>query len=154
MPRACPNLIARIALVLLSAWPAGLLAETMYKWVDEKGVTHYSESPPDQGNSAKVELKVTPPSGPVTGGGDGWKQREMDSRKQKAEADGKQRMQEAKEAPERASRCRSARAQLDQLLNARRIFKLNDKGEREYVEDENRPKMIDQAQQEVNSSCR
>ena len=41
-------------------------AQAMYKWVDEKGVTHYSEHPPADAKlekkAAKVTPRVTPPS--------------------------------------------------------------------------------------------
>lgn len=45
-----------IALAFAACLPA-LAAAQMYKWVDEKGVTHYSESPPPTGKSETVPIK-------------------------------------------------------------------------------------------------
>lgn len=49
------------AILLLCAGAAGGVHAQVYKWVDEKGVTHYSDAPPPPGNAnaakAKVELK-------------------------------------------------------------------------------------------------
>ena len=45
------------ALLLLFAIPSVTAYATMYKWVDEKGVTHYGDSiPPEYRNSANIEL--------------------------------------------------------------------------------------------------
>ena len=48
------------AILLLCAGAAGGVHAQVYKWVDEKGVTHYSDAPPPPSNKAakaKVELK-------------------------------------------------------------------------------------------------
>ncbi|MBJ7313654.1 DUF4124 domain-containing protein [Rugamonas sp. CCM 8940] len=49
------------AILLLCAGAAGGVHAQVYKWVDEKGVTHYSDAPPPPGAGkaakAKVELK-------------------------------------------------------------------------------------------------
>jgi hypothetical protein len=45
-----------IALAFAACLPA-LAAAQMYKWVDEKGVTHYSETPPPSGKSETLSIK-------------------------------------------------------------------------------------------------
>lgn len=39
--------------------------ETVYKWVDEDGVVHFSDAPPADGDSADTETLVIPKSEPV-----------------------------------------------------------------------------------------
>jgi hypothetical protein len=40
----------------------------VYKWVDERGVTHYGERPPQGGKASEVPDRLaSPPSGAVTG---------------------------------------------------------------------------------------
>lgn len=45
-----------LAVALVAALPA-LAPAQMYKWVDEKGVTHYSETPPPSGKGQTVPIK-------------------------------------------------------------------------------------------------
>ena len=54
----------RSALLSLSlALFAFPVAAQIYKWVDEKGVSHFSETPPPDGKAKnrRVELKITMP---------------------------------------------------------------------------------------------
>ena len=48
-------LLPALALVALPA------AAQMYKWVDEKGVTHYSEKPPADGRGKALDIKTQDP---------------------------------------------------------------------------------------------
>ena len=129
------------------------VAQTVFKWVDEKGVTHYSEKPPEDRKSSKVEIKVEP----AKPGADDWKAREQQFRQrqieqsQKADAEAQQK---AKADGERAKRCARARESLDTLRNARRVHTLNDKGERVYMEDGERPAEIAKWEREAADACR
>src|SRR5260221_4379826 len=59
--RALPHFLIFLAV----AAPA--LAQ-VYKWVDERGVTHYGERPPQGGKASEVPDRLaSPPSGAVTG---------------------------------------------------------------------------------------
>ena len=141
----------RIVLVAALLAAATASAQKLYKWVDEKGVTHYSESPPaDKGESARFQHKVAPGNAVAP---EDWKQRELEWRKQKVDRDSKDRPSDDAAARDKARRCRTAQAQLDQLRNTRRIYRLDDKGERVYVEDDQRPELMDKAQREIRESC-
>lgn len=55
-----------IAATALTICCAGANAQqTVYKWVDEDGVVHFSDSPPDQSNSAETETISIPRSPPA-----------------------------------------------------------------------------------------
>ena len=138
---------AAIAAALLLALPAA--AQSLYKWVDEKGVTHYTQEPPPNGNASKLDVKVEPGRAAP----DDWKARELDSRRKKIESEGKSRVEEQRKALERAARCDRARSSLDQLRNSRRLYKLDAKGERVYLEDDQRPALIEKAQADVREYC-
>src|SRR5260221_3402822 len=61
LSRALPHFLICLAV----AAPA--LAQ-VYKWVDERGVTHYGERPPQGGKASEVPDRLaSPPSGAVTG---------------------------------------------------------------------------------------
>jgi hypothetical protein len=136
-----------LALLLLAFAAA---AQTMYKWVDEKGVTHFSESPPPDGNAAKIEVK---PVGNEAPRGDDWKQRDLESRQRRAAKEAADSEVQKREQQVRAPRCSEARRQLDGLKNSRRIYRTDAKGERVYVEDTERPALIERWEQEVRKYC-
>jgi hypothetical protein len=138
--------LAPLALVAL-----GAMAQPMYKWVDEKGVTHFSESPPPDGKATKVEVKPTGTEKPRT---DDWKERELESRQRRAQKEGADEETRKKEERERTQRCTRAREGLDTVTNTRRVYRLDEKGERVYLEDKDRPAAIEKWSQEVQRYCR
>lgn len=58
-----------LAIALVIAAPA---TAQVYKWVDEDGVTHYTQQPPPGGDAQLIDPNVAQPSaaGPAGGGGD------------------------------------------------------------------------------------
>ena len=130
------RLIAPVLVASLAACPPGF-AQTMYKWVDEKGVTHFSDDPPPEGtkSAAKIEVKpIVPDKAPV----DNWKQRELESKQRRAVQGVKDENARRQEEAQRARRCYDAKQRVDTMTHSRRIFHLNDKGERVYLEDDQR----------------
>jgi glutaredoxin len=48
-------------LVLLACVLSGVAsAESFYKWVDDQGVTHYSQSPPSGGRANTIDIELAP----------------------------------------------------------------------------------------------
>ena len=141
----------RAALLALALVALAAMAQPMYKWVDEKGVTHFSESPPPDGKATKVEVKPTGTEKPRT---DDWKERELESRQRRAQKDGAEDETRKKEERERAQRCTRAQEGLDTVTNSRRVYRLDDKGERVYMEDAERPAAIEKWRQEAQRYCR
>lgn len=131
-----------IASLLVLALPA---AAAMYKWVDEKGITHYSESPPPEGTQAK-KLDLPDTSAPNAPPGraetpEDWKGREIDFRRrmlQKQNAEAKEKAASEKSDATRKQRCMEARRRLDLLSAGRPLYRVNEKGEREFMEDSER----------------
>ena len=59
------NVIKAVALTVVASlvWTTPATAQTVYKWVDEKGLTHYGEQPPAGVNAEKVgSYRRTSPS--------------------------------------------------------------------------------------------
>ena len=151
MPHAATGRMIALAVAL-----AALPAAAMYKWVDEKGTTHYSESPPPDGRKAsKVEPKVTPPSGPGAAPVD-WKKREEDSRKRRIEKDQSDEASKAKahnEAAERANLCNRAKRDLEVLSRQVPVYSKNERGEKVYVEDKDRDAEKAAARRVIEANC-
>lgn len=152
-----PHIALRRTLIALAVAAAAVLpAHAIYKWVDEKGVTHFSEYPPPDGKKAeKIEPKVTPPSSDVKRV-DNWKERENELRKKRIEQDQKDEYQKAKsqnEAAERKYRCNYARRELNILEKQVPVYTLNEKGERVYMEDKDRPAEIAEWKRAISQYC-
>jgi hypothetical protein len=149
-------MIARTLLAALALAGCACAWADTYKWVDEKGVTHYSESPPPDGKSTKVEIKPPPPEAKEPAGAANWKEKELDFRvrrleKERAEQEGKERADQT--AAQRTSRCTSARRQLAIYEEQVPVFKRNERGERVYVEDKDRAGEIEKWRQAVRQNC-
>ncbi|MGZ5080768.1 MAG: DUF4124 domain-containing protein [Usitatibacter sp.] len=141
----------RALLLWLLLVPLAAAAQSIYKWVDEKGVTHFSESPPPDGKATKVEVKPTGTEKPRV---DNWKERELESRQRRVQKEGAEEENLRKQESERTQRCSHAREALDTVKNSRRIYRLDDKGERVYMEDKDRPEAIEKWSREVERYCR
>jgi hypothetical protein len=145
----------RTLIALAVTLAAALPAHAIYKWVDEKGVTHFSEHPPPDGKKAqKIEPKVTPPSSDAKPAD--WKQREQDARKRKIEQEQKDDYQRGKahnNAAERQNRCGFARRELHVLEKQVPVYHVNEKGEKVYLEDKDRPAQIAQWKRTIAEYC-
>jgi hypothetical protein len=126
-------------------------AAQMYKWVDEKGVTHYSETPPPDGKAAKVDIRPATGGGSTPAGGD-WKQRELESKQQRIQKDQDQQ-QEQKQSSARYNNCTEAQRQLAIAQQPRPLFQVNDKGEKVYLDDKDRDREIAGWQANVKKYC-
>ena len=126
----------RILLLLL--FPLCAQAQ-MYKCVDERGVTQYTDKP--QVGCKETAIKPSPPlSGAV-------RPRQQDPGADEAAFKRRQLEREAKDAAERrALEQRCARLQQEQryLSSGRRISRLDSKGERVYMDDAARDQRLAQ----------
>jgi hypothetical protein len=61
-PRSAVRLLA--VLLLVFAWSAAGTAAEVFRWVDEGGVTHFSESPPEQDAQDLQTLEFSDPAPP------------------------------------------------------------------------------------------
>jgi hypothetical protein len=131
--------------------PAGA---QVYKWVDEKGVTHYGERPPQGKKGETVEQRLANPA-PAQGmpAQPGWKEQDIEFRKRRIEAEQAEAKGKQRDASQRQA-CNQGRDQLAQLKAARRVYRLDDKGERVFQSDEDRNASIARLEQLVAERCR
>ena len=153
--------VLRILALALGCYAGGYAQAQIYKWVDEKGVTQYGSSPPlgkgqkvidtpAAGASNKLDAKNRPLS---------VQEQEIDFRVRRAEAAEKQRKEEVarnaelRRAAEQRESCIKAREDLQALMEQRPIYSLNERGEREYLPDNDRPRAIEGAKRIVARDC-
>lgn len=130
------------ALLLLAAACAALPAwGQMYKCVDKKGVTHYTDAPLPGCKGGEVDIRPIP----SISGGSETRRREEDFAQQDADFKRRQNQRAGAEAQERAlleQRCRTLRQEHAVLSSGRPLARLNDQGERIYVPDEVREQRL------------
>ena len=155
MAFARPTLL--LALACLAA--AGASAQTIYKWVDEKGRTHYSESPPPEVKSKATAVKIdtTPPSGADAPKPDTttWQEKELESRQKRVTSAEDQRKSEeiAKEASAKKQRCDNAQEMLRRLYTQVPVYSRDKDGDRRYLEDKDREAAIEREKKIVADNC-
>jgi hypothetical protein len=125
----------RIALHFGLVLFAPVVEAQMYKCVDERGVTHYSDKPRPGCKGGKVDIQAIPPvSGKVAPPPD-------DRPRQDADFKRRQNEREHAEAANKAAleqRCARLRQEHAWLLSGGRISEINTQGQRTYVDDASR----------------
>lgn len=129
--------------------------DSLYKWVDEKGVVHYSDTPPPGKASEKLkaESRPSPDAAQPPKRGRSWQEQLQDSneRRFREEQQQKEQLQKSREAAEKCQRARNA---LDSLKRERPLYRVTREGERAYMEDDERQRLIEGWQKQADASCR
>ncbi len=127
----------------------------LYKWVDEKGVVHYSDTPPPGKAGGKLQVKPqpSPDNTQAAPRSRSWQEQLQDSNERRFQEEKllKEQQQKTREAEEK---CQRARYALDSLKQERPLYRLDKEGERSFMEDEERRRLIAGWQQQANTYCR
>lgn len=127
----------------------------LYKWVDEKGVVHYSDTPPP----GKGGQKLKTPSQPLLDGASppqrsrSWQEQLQDANERRFQEEKRQKEQEQK-SREAAEKCQRARYALDSLKRERPLYRVDQQGERVFMEDEERRRLVEGWQQQADAYCK
>ena len=149
----------RCSAVLLLALATPVAAQ-VYKWVDSKGTTHYSEKAPAGEKSKPVELRDTaprPPGTPDSGAAaasasSDFKGKEIEFRRRQAAREEAAALAEQDKA-RRDAACKSARARLINLQRIGSLYRLDDKGERVFMSNAERDATVAKYEADVNRNC-
>jgi uncharacterized membrane protein YqiK len=154
-----------LSLVLAFA-PAASQAE-IYKWKDKNGVVRYSDIPPPSnvpheslGKKAKVPAQGDTSSAPTAEAAPAPQQitpEEVtpDTDKQLKEEEAARQRAAAAEAElqQKQEQCTKARARMQSYEQGGRVYKINEKGEREFLDDRALAQAMEEAQADVNKYC-
>lgn len=130
------------------------------RWVDAEGKVHYSDHPPPPTAKSQKTLGLKNSSLPPKADGKGAEkslaEKELESRKRRAQTEetAAKQARDQEEAKSRKTNCEQARNQLRALQEGQRISKFDEKGERVFLEDSDRPKAIEEAKKSVDSWCK
>lgn len=142
--------------LVLAGWLAvfGLAQAAMYKWVDDKGVTQYTQYPPPD---HKVEV-ISPPPPPAEDPDGAQKKLEATLQKldeeRKANTEAKEEATKSAEiAKQRQQNCLAARGNLEKLTTGgrRRVTGLD--GVATYLPEEERQQKITEAKEAIKKFC-
>ena len=132
-----------------------IAAQSMYKWVDDKGITHYTDAPPPDGKGQKIDVRPAPPSSPVKPPSD-FRQKELETRGERAQKEREAKKavaDEERDAAVRKRRCIDAQSQLQVLRMQRPVFQTDEKGERVFLDDRQRQAELDKWQERAKTYC-
>ncbi len=151
----------------------GLLppAQAQWKWRDQTGQINVSDRPPPKDVPQKDILarplpeqrRAAEPAEPASAASAPARpevrvpvDRELEARKQAADQEQAARLkaESDKAAANRAENCRRARGHVAALESGQRIARLNDKGEREVIDDKGRADELRRAREVIASDCR
>ena len=143
--------IAWIVMVLLVA--PGAQAQ-IYKWVDEKGQTHYEERPPDGKDTKDAKKMAAPmPSKEIAKpAGADWKQQEQDFKQRQLQRQQLDAADDRKRA-QREKACADARSDLEHQSLRARFYTTDDKGEKRYRTDDEQAAVVTAARRKVQELC-
>lgn len=149
-----PDRLPQLVMLLLLLSAVTPVAAGVYKWVDENGQVHYGERPPMAGEAKSMTLEPAPPPDPraterrerIKLDNESW--REEKARRAEEQARAKQ------DEELRKRNCAAARGNLNIYQTSGRVFHLDEQGERQYVEDQNRAAAEQRAKEQVNKWCR
>lgn len=133
---------------------AGLAQAAMYKWVDENGVTQYTQYPPP---NRKVEVMVPPPP-PAEDPDEAQKKLEhllqsQDEQRKAATTAEEEQTKAADQAKLRERNCQAARTNLMSLTTGGRKRVMGADGVATYLTEEDRQARIAEAQKQIKEFC-
>ena len=128
---------------LLLALPAHA---QMYKCVDERGVTHYTDKPRPDCKGGKVDIRPIPPvSGENTAPPSNFAAQDAEFRRRQIES----AQAEEREKAALDQRCAQLRRELDFLSHGGRISNVDAQGRRVYVDDATRASRLAQVKEQL-----
>lgn len=132
------SLTLALAAGVLAGAPAKPSHADVYKYVDEKGVTQYTDKPRTlPAERLGLASQRTDPEAINTRNQDAAKRaQEAAADQQKNATQGKEEKEAAElTAKDKADRCVKARERYDQYMNSQRLYKAGPDGSREYLDE-------------------
>jgi len=141
-----------ISLFLLSLSPFSHAA--VYQWTDANGQTHFGDRPPAKASTKEVRVNAAPAQTDATARDRQQKMTEFLEQQQKEREERQAAEAKARQQAERqAEMCRKLQARLKHLESVSTFYDINDKGEREYVSEEENLQIREQFRAKVQQEC-
>lgn len=149
------KLMVGFAALALTA-SGGVLASEIYKWTDEDGNVHYEDRPSDAVRAERLAMTYKPTNGAALDKRmEAFAEGEASRQEARAAADvaAQEAEKAAAEAEARQKRCDTYRSQLETMLQARRLYRQGEDGERQYLDDTQRQEARTRAEELIAENC-
>lgn len=148
MPAITQTLKIGLLISITTLLATTIQAQQVYKWKDEKGRLHYTQTPPPARYAQAVNIKERPTPAPATNG-----QKSAAAGTTATNTDNKATA--SKSAPKlSASDCKAMQDNLALLQTGRRLYENDAGGERAYMTEERRAQQIQTYQQNIANGCK
>jgi len=136
----------------LSLTCSHVMAAKLYKWVDDNGVTQFSQQPPANDRYERMNVAAPPKLGsnmaPAATSTDSQTASDAEASTDSAEQKAKRQQQAIRDA-----QCAKLREDLTTMENNPRLGRTNADGEMERIGEDERQSMMTQAQEELAENC-
>ena len=135
------------------------LQAQIYRWVDEDGTVHFSDSPPPGDSAQEVQLRGQPSQQAVRQAQEDLATRlhdqrtDTESREQRAATQRREQEQEEQRIAELQNQCAQARQQLELLGMQLPVYREDNGGERAYLDDDARAAEIASLKEQIARHC-
>jgi hypothetical protein len=147
-------------------------AAEVYTWTDENGTVHYSDAPPESGQSSTLQVEeiyrpgsadayarpaAAPAEAPMEAADDAAApapETPASAAQQRREQIARERAERQEEAAEAERLCALHRQRVEQMEPARRVFYEDEQGESVRMDDDQRMALIDESKQYLSRNCR
>jgi len=161
-------MLTALALLLGCFWLNTAGAKEVYTWTDENGVSHFSDVPPESGQSQQISVEdayfpgtnvpdatdqTSAPALPEDNG-DPESQSPASRPQQMRDQMAKERREREEKRAETAALCAKNQKLVDQLEPARRVYYTDDQGEQARMDDEKRVGLVAEAKDFISKNCK
>ena len=142
--------------IVLALAVAPLASAELYKYLDKDGKTVYSDQPPANVDSKRLNVQSGVTSAPATAAPKSAVERDKQLQKGRDEARDRAKKSDdlAKEAEAKEQACTNARAAYKIYADGGRILKSDDKGERVFLGDEEIDAERDRSKRLMDEACK
>ena len=134
----------------------GAFANDIYKWTDENGNVHYEDRPSGEASEQRLQFSYNRTNAKAVQGRVQHRQDAANTRREareEAEAAELTAADERAAAKQKLAQCESYRTRLKTILESRRVYRENQAGEREYLDDAQRTEARTKAEELIKETC-
>ncbi len=146
------RLLALLVAVLAIA-PA-VAATGVYRWQDDQGNVHYGDRPPSKAEPSSIEIEKAPEPAAEDSRRRAKTQRLLEAMESERERERTQEAQATADKERREQNCQVARRRVDFFERANSLFHRGPDGERIYLSDAERSRVLSQARSQVSEWCK
>ncbi len=147
-----------ITVALIALAGAGVHAQEIYKWTDSEGNVHYEDRPSEltEATSQLLAVRSQRTNAAAVQAGVEARLERQDARAEAREAAREAEMaaeEERAAEAQQVEQCAEYRQRLERMITSRRLYKLDDAGERIYLDDAQMDDARSQLQARIMENC-